>query len=45
MSIRFGFDMGPSDDDIVVSPAPGEITWDEVLGDGYVEGDDDEGYA
>jgi hypothetical protein len=47
MSIPFGFTCSHGeiirrDDEIAVEP---EITWDEVIGDGYVEGDEDEGYA
>jgi hypothetical protein len=50
MSIRFGFDVSPDDDSIVVSGEDGvaiipDLTWDEVIGDGYVEDDYEEGYA
>lgn len=45
MTIRFGFTSEPHDPDTSGAEVVPEVTWDEVLGDGYVEGDDDEGYA
>lgn len=46
MSTPFGFtnDETEDPDERGVAVVP-EVTWDEVIGDGYIEGDEDEGYA